>query len=95
MSIRTTRRDFLSATAAAGMLGLGDLSFLTQIKPVRADDAKLDTSIVRFGPDIEPTVRLLEDTPREKLIEEVAARIRGGLGYREVLAALLLAGVRN
>src|SRR5262249_20792871 len=36
-----------------------------------------------------------EDTPREKLLEEVAARIRAGLSYRDTLAALLLAGVRN
>jgi len=40
-------------------------------------------------------VRLIEDTPREKLLEEVAARIKKGLSYREVLAGLLLAGVRN
>src|SRR6266853_1802661 len=40
-------------------------------------------------------VRLLEDTPREKLLEEVGERIRRGLAYRELLAALLLAGVRN
>ena len=40
-------------------------------------------------------MRLLEDTPRAKLLEEVGARIRKGLGYRESLAALLLAAIRN
>src|SRR5204862_6869586 len=40
-------------------------------------------------------VRILEETPREQLLEEVAARIRRGMSYREVVAALLLAGVRN
>jgi hypothetical protein len=44
---------------------------------------------------VEPTVRLLEETPREKLLEEVAARVKAGLSYRELLAGLLLAGVRN
>ena len=39
--------------------------------------------------------RLLEETPRETLLEEVAPRIKKGLRYREVLAGLLLAGVRN
>ena len=48
-----------------------------------------------FTGDIEPLVRLLEETPREKLLEEVAGRIHKGTSYREVLAALLLAGVRN
>jgi len=37
-------------------------------------------------------VRLLEETPRERVLEEVAARLHRGLSYREVLAALLLAG---
>src|SRR4029077_11648078 len=36
-----------------------------------------------------------EDTPRERLLEEVATRIKGGVTYREVLTALQLAGVRN
>jgi hypothetical protein len=38
---------------------------------------------------------LLEDTPRDRVLEEVATRVRKGLPYRDVLAALLLAGVRN
>ena len=50
---------------------------------------------MRLQPEIEPLVRLLEDTPRERLLEEVAGRIKKGLSYQEVLAALLLAGVRN
>src|SRR6185436_19679176 len=50
---------------------------------------------VRLHPDIEPLVRLLEDTSRERVLEEVATRLKRGLSYRELLAALLLAGVRN
>jgi hypothetical protein len=92
----TTRRRFLQ-TAATGsaLLGLGDLSFLSRLPRVSAAEAQLDPKLVRVGPDIEGTVRLLEETPRDRLLEEVAARIRKGLTYREVLAALLLAGVRN
>jgi hypothetical protein len=44
---------------------------------------------------MEPLVRFLEETPRERLLEEVGVRIRKGLTYREILGALLLAGVRN
>jgi hypothetical protein len=44
---------------------------------------------------MEPLVRFLEDTPRERLLEETGARIRRGLSYQDLLAALLLAGVRN
>src|SRR5438874_911752 len=91
-----SRRQFLkTAASSAGVFGLGDLSFLSRLPRVSAQEARLDPKIVRFHPDIEPLVRFLEETPRERLLEEVAARIRRGLTYREVLAALMLAGVRN
>jgi len=87
MSSRINRRRFLHASAAGGALfglGLGDLGFLSRLPRVSAAEAKLDTDLVRLDPDIEPTVRLLEDTPRERLLEEVAGRIKAGLSYREV-----------
>lgn len=91
-----SRRQFLRNSAAGGtLLGLGNLGFLSSLEPVTAADAALDTNKVRFSAEIEPIVRLLEETPRDKLLEEVAGRIRAGLSYQEVLAALLLAGVRN
>lgn len=90
------RRRFLKATAASGVLaGIGDLAFLSQLQPVTAAEASLPPDAVRFDAEIEPLVRLLEDTPRDRLLEEVAVRIKRGLTYRELLAALLLAGVRN
>ncbi len=93
---RFDRRRFLKSAAAGGtLLGLGDLAFLSRLRPVSAEEARLDPNIVRLQPEIEPLVRLLEETPRERLLEEVAAKLRKGTGYREVLAALLLAGVRN
>jgi hypothetical protein len=96
MFARTSRRHFLQNAAAVGTAaGLGDLTFLTRLAPVSAAEAQPDPNMVRLNPDIEPIVRLLEETPRDKLLEAVAGRIRGGLGYRDVLAALLLAGVRN
>jgi hypothetical protein len=96
MNLPTSRRDFLKTTATTGAsLGIGDLSFLSHLPGVSRAEARLDDKSVRFHPEIEPLVRLLEDTPRERLLEEVAARIKRGLSYRELLAALLLAGVRN
>lgn len=62
---------------------------------VGREETVLDPEFVRFRPEIEPLVRLLEETPRERLLEEVAIRIQSGTTYREVLSALLLAGVRN
>src|SRR5436305_6682873 len=91
-----TRRQFLKTAVVAGATaGLGDFSFLRCLPSVAAEETKLNSKMVRFHPDIEPLVRFLEETPRERLLEEVAARIHRGLTYRELLAALLLAGVRN
>lgn len=90
------RRSFLKATGGAGAFAaLGPLGFLSRLPSVSAAEAALEPRRVQFHPDIEPLVRLLEETPRERVLEEVAARIQKGLSYREVLAALLLAGVRD
>jgi len=64
-------------------------------KVVARAEAKLEPRMVRLHPEIEGLVRLLEDTPRERVLEEIAGRVKRGLSYREVLAALFLAGVRN
>ena len=96
MSALSPRRHFLKTTASAGALwAFGDLSFLSQLPAISRADARLDPKSVRLQPEIEPLVRLLEETPREQLLEKVAVRIKQGLNYRELLAALLLAGVRN
>ena len=90
------RRSFLQmAAGTTALAGLGDLSFLAQLQPVSAAEAKLEPAKVRLDSQIEPLVRLLENTPRERVLEEVASRLHHGVTYRELLAALLLAGVRN
>jgi hypothetical protein len=90
-----TRRRFLQAAGLGGtLLGLDGL-VRGGLRPVSAAEARLDPKRVRLDPGIEPLVQLLEETPRERLLEEVAGRVRKGLPYRDLLAALLLAGVRN
>ncbi|MGI8603002.1 MAG: hypothetical protein ACR2OZ_08380 [Verrucomicrobiales bacterium] len=90
------RRTFLKATAgSSAACSLGNLHFLVHLPPVSAAEVEVDRRMVRFHSDTEPLVRLLEDTPRDRLLEEIAARIKRGLSYREIVAALLLAGVRN
>jgi hypothetical protein len=90
------RRSFIKAAAGTGAaVGFGQLGFLSRLPSVSAAETTLDAAFVKFRPEIEPLVRLLEDTPRDRLLEEVGARIKHGTTYREVLAALQLAGVRN
>ncbi len=91
-----TRRSFVSSTLTAGAAaGLGDFAFLGTLPPLRADEAQVSPKLVQFSPDIEPLVRLIADTDRTKVLEAVAERIRQGTSYQELLAATLLAGVRD
>ena len=46
-------------------------------------------------PSVTPLLRLLEDSPREHLPRLLVQRIRAGLRYQELLAALAWAAVRN
>lgn len=93
---KATRRGFLqSAAAATAACGWAGAVGTSGLRRVTAAEARLAPQRVVLRPEIEPLVRLLEESPREKVIEQVAERVRGGLSYQELLAALLLAGVRN
>ncbi len=90
------RRRFLTSSAGLGLgIAGGALGLLDGFRSVSAAEARLEPRLVRLSPEIEPLVRLLEETPRERLLEEVGWRVRHGLSYQHLLAALLLAGVRN
>ena len=91
-----SRRRFLTTGTSAGVLtGLGGMEFLSRLTPVSAEELRPAPETVVFQPEIEPLVRILEDTPRERVLEAVADRIRRGTSYREVATALQLAGIRN
>src|ERR1700731_1474009 len=58
-------------------------------------DAEVTPDIVKFRPEIEPLVALIERTPRERCAEMAVEQLRNGVSYRQLLAALFLAGIRN
>ena len=96
MAHQQSRRRFLQTAAAGGaVLGLGDLGLLGRLPPLGAAEVQAGMKRMGMRPEIDPLVKLLEETPREELLERVAARIHKGLSYQEILAALLLAGVCN
>lgn len=86
-----SRRQFVAGTLAA----LGDLAFVNHLPPVSADEARLPSGKVRLHADIEPLVRLIEETPRDRLLEAAAEKVRRGTSYQDLLAATFLAGVRG
>jgi hypothetical protein len=91
-----TRRTFVANGLKAGALaGIGGFGFLNNLAPVSADEAKVPRHKVQFGPETEPLVRLIEDTPRSRLFDAVAAKMHEGIGYQQLLTGLFLAGVRS
>jgi len=89
------RRTFLAA-AGAGLAGsLVRLDRFLPLSPSQAEDAQATPDLVSLRPEIEPLVRLIEETPREKCFEMATEQLRAGMPYRQFLAALFLAGIRN
>src|SRR5262249_16586315 len=96
MQIQPNRRDFVATSLQAGTLaGLGSLGFLRELQPVSAQEAKATPRMVLFSSDMERLLHLIEETPRERLLELVADRIRKYTTYGQLLAAVMLAGVRG
>src|SRR4051812_36747036 len=90
------RRQFLQSASALGLgMGLGSWEVLRGVTPARGADMKVGPDAVRFRPEIEPVVRWIEETPRERIIEVAVGHLKDGLSYRDLLAGLFLAGIRN
>ena len=62
---------------------------------VHRSEAQVTPEIVRYAPEVEPLIALMERTPREKCAEMLVAQLRQGVSYRQLMAALFLAGIRN
>lgn len=90
------RRRFLQSASALGLgAGLGPSAWLRAITPASAAAMEVGPEAVRFRPEIEPVVRWIEETPRDRVFETAVGRLRDGLSYRDLLAGLFLAGIRN
>jgi len=62
MSLSNDRRQFLCGAA------LGSLGLVGRLPLVSAEEAKLDSKVVRLDSDVEPLVRLIEETSRDRLL---------------------------
>lgn len=87
-AIHLSRRNLLLTSGTA-------LLVAPWLKPLSASEVLLPAGVVQFHPEIEPLVRLIEETSREQLFSAIALRIKGGTTYTEILTATLLAGIRN
>jgi hypothetical protein len=92
----SSRRTFLTQTAALGAAATSEFAFLQHLPMLSAQDVRNPRRVAAVPDDVEPLVRLIESSARDRVIEAVAERIRNGsTNYQHVLAALMLAGVRG
>ncbi len=85
-----SRRDIFQALSGAAVCGAAG-----SLIPLTRSDAQVTPEVVALRPEMEPLVRLIENTPREKCAEMAVEQFRNGVSYRQFLGALFLAGVRN
>ena len=95
MSLFNRRRFLERGLQAGAAAGIADLAFLHRLPAVSAAEAREGAQRVHLEPDIEPLVRVIEDTPRAQVLDAVADKIHAGAGYQDLLAAVFLAGVRG
>lgn len=90
------RRRFVTRSLQAGAIAaLGDFSFLHGLPAPAADNDKTARRLVPLHAEIEPLVRLIEDTQRGQLMENIIAEVHKGTSYEQLLSAVFLAGVRG
>ena len=90
------RRRFLQMASALGLGSeLAHGPACERSRPLRAEETQVKPEMVKFRPEIEPVVRLIEETPRERALEVAIAQLKKGLSYKNLLAGLFLAGIRN
>jgi hypothetical protein len=93
MASSTNRREFLQASAAT--TAVAGFEFLGKLPALSAQEVQAPRNMAAVAPDLEPLVRLIEDTPRNRLTDILIERIRQGTTYGELFSAGVLAGVRG
>ena len=87
------RRDVLRGLTGAAVYGAAGT--LTSPFLLSRAEAQVTPDIVRFRPEVEPLVALIERTARDRCAEMAVEQLRRGVSYRQLMAALFLAGIRN
>ncbi len=88
------RRNFLRGFGGT-VVGGTALAALESLVPARASELRVTPELVQFRPEMEPIVRWIESTPRERVFEVAIEQLKRGLSYRQLLGGLFLAGIRN
>src|SRR5262245_53927517 len=88
-----SRRDVIRGLTSAALCQASGV--LASPLIIGRDEAEVTPGLMKFRPEIEPLVALFERTPRDKCAQMLVDQLRQDISYRQLMAALFLAGIRN
>ena len=93
MKAPTSRREFLADVSRSTLLAAVGSSLVSDLglSPAAASDGP---ELLTFG-SLEPLVRLMQETPANKLLPILAAKLQSGVDLRQLTAAAALANART
>ena len=83
------RRHFLKTSAAGATLV--NLGFLKPLSWAVAKDIAINSNYIKFGPEMDPLVKLIRNTKRENCVPVFIEKLKSGLSYQQFHGALFLA----
>ena len=89
-----TRREFLSEVGRGMLVATVGLEAATDLGVAPAIAGGSDTKELSFG-SLEPLVRLMQETKPDRLMTELAAKLRTGTELRQLVAAAAFANART
>ncbi len=89
----TSRRHFLYRSVSP--LSLFSLDWVQFLPKVSAEDLLPDSESRIVEKSVHELAHLIETENRNQIVESIASRILAGASYRDLLAALMIAAVRN
>ncbi len=96
MTHATSRRHFLSGAArAAAAGGITNLFGQVSLRPLSAAEVTVTPELVQLRSEIQPFVKLIDETPRERCPAMLAEQLQKGVPYRQLLAAAFLLAVQR
>src|SRR5262245_44239147 len=89
------RREFLQTLGGSVVAGTSAWAALQSLVPAKASEVAISPDVVQFNAEMEPVVRWIEETPRDRVLQVASEKLKAGLPFRQLLGGLFLAGIRN
>lgn len=89
------RRKFLAASSAVVAPATSGAGFLASLSRLAAAEVAFDPAAVSVDGELTSLVRLILETPRERIVEVFVRKLEADLSYQQLLSALFLAAIQH